>query len=157
MNLGILNVSAEDTASGTRSKITITNDQGRLSKEQIEQMVRDAEKYKAEDQAHSDRIKSKNVLENYTYSLRNSLTEQKLKEKLNENELQSLEKAVNDTSKWIDTHNDASKEQYEQKLLDLEKLCNPILAKAYPTGKSNENNNSNNDNKKNNKQETELD
>merc|ERR1719379_833308 len=75
---GILNVTAEDKTTGIKNKITITNDKGRLSKEEIEKMVQDAEKYKSEDNDHKERIESKNSLENYTYSMRNSMKDEKI-------------------------------------------------------------------------------
>merc|ERR1711966_201735 len=79
---GILNVSAEDKTTGNKNKITITNDKGRLSKDDIEQMVADAEKYKAEDEAHKKKIEAKNTLENYAYSMRNTINDEKLKDKI---------------------------------------------------------------------------
>merc|ERR1712122_121957 len=81
---GILNVSALDKSSGKQEKITITNDKGRLSKDEIERMVEEAEKYKAEDENNRARIEAKNALENYAYNLRNSLNEEKLKDKIDE-------------------------------------------------------------------------
>jgi len=78
---GILNVSAVDKSTGKSSKITITNDKGRLSKDEIERLVKDAEKYKAEDEAVKKKVEAKNGLENYCYSIRNTLKDEKLKEK----------------------------------------------------------------------------
>merc|ERR1712188_269676 len=74
---GILNVSAEDKSTGNKNKITITNDKGRLSKEEIERMVQEAVKYKSEDDTHKERIEAKNSLENYAYSMRNTLKDDK--------------------------------------------------------------------------------
>merc|ERR1719366_11203 len=73
---GILNVSASDKSTGNKNKITITNDKGRLSKEDIERMVQEAEKYKAEDEEHSKKIEAKNNLENYAYNIRNSMNDE---------------------------------------------------------------------------------
>jgi len=75
---GILNVSAQDKTTGNINKITITNDKGRLSKDDIERMVRDADKYKAEDEKNREKIEAKNGLENYAYSLRNTLKDEKV-------------------------------------------------------------------------------
>ncbi|GAA5976431.1 hypothetical protein JCM11641_006008 [Rhodosporidiobolus odoratus] len=127
---GILNVSASDKTTGKSSKITITNDKGRLSKEEIERMVNDAEKYKAEDEAAASRIGAKNGLESYTYSLRSSI-EGDFKDKLDESDKESLEKAISETISWLDASAEASKEEYEEKQKELEGVANPIMAKAY--------------------------
>merc|ERR1711924_504314 len=87
---GILNVSAEDKTTGKKNKITITNDKGRLSKEDIERMVQEAEKYKAEDESNKSRVEAKNGLENYAYSMRNSMDDEKLKDKIEEADKEKL-------------------------------------------------------------------
>jgi len=97
-----LNVSAVDKSTGKSSKITITNDKGRLSKDEIERLVKDAEKYKAEDEAVRKRVESKNGLENYCYSIRNTLKDEKLKEKFSSEEKTKVEKAVDDAIKWVE-------------------------------------------------------
>ncbi|GAA6017668.1 hypothetical protein JCM10207_001244 [Rhodosporidiobolus poonsookiae] len=127
---GILNVSASDKTTGKSNKITITNDKGRLSKEEIERMVNDAEKYKAEDEAAASRIAAKNGLESYTYSLRSSI-EGDFKDKLDASDKESLEKAISETISWLDASAEASKEEYEEKQKELEAVANPIMAKAY--------------------------
>lgn len=73
-----MNVSAEDKTTGIKNKITITNDKGRLSKEEIERMVQEAEKYKAEDEDHKAKIEAKNTLENYAYNMRNTIKDEKV-------------------------------------------------------------------------------
>lgn len=83
---GILNVSAVDKSTGKSNKITITNDKGRLTKEDIERMVEEAEKYKHEDEETKARIEAKNNLENYAYNIRNTIKDEKLKDKINESE-----------------------------------------------------------------------
>lgn len=126
---GVLHVAAADTASGTTSKITITNDQGRLTKEQVEQMVRDAEKYKAEDQSYATKIKAKNSLESATYNMRNSIQEEKVRSKLSSEDVSLLRQVVADTTKWIDANaNESSttREEFEAKLKEMEKLCGPV-------------------------------
>merc|ERR1712110_932605 len=91
---GILNVSAEDKKTGTKDKITITNDKGRLSKEEIEKMVHDAEKYKDEDDKHKKRIEAKNSLENFAYSMRNTIKDSKVKDALTAEDYSNVENAV---------------------------------------------------------------
>jgi len=128
---GILNVSAEDKTTGKKNKITITNDKGRLSKDEIEQMIRDAEKYKAEDEAHNAKVSAKNHLESYTYSMRNTLNDAKLKEKLDPKDKEAIEKAVNAAVQWMDDNQGAEKEDYEAKQKEVEAVCTPIITKLY--------------------------
>ncbi|GAA5906713.1 uncharacterized protein JCM6883_004565 [Sporobolomyces salmoneus] len=112
------------------SKITITNDKGRLSKEEIERMVSEAEKYKAEDEAAAERITAKNGLESYAYNLRNSV-DGDLKDKLEGSDKETLEKAISETISWLDASAEASKEEYEEKQKELEGIANPIMQKVY--------------------------
>ncbi|OCH85313.1 heat shock protein 70 [Obba rivulosa] len=128
---GILNVSASDKTTGKSNRITITNDKGRLSKEEIERMVSEAEKYKAEDEAAAARIQAKNALESYSYNLRNSLTDDKLKDKFDPADKAKLETAVNDVISWLDNSQEASKEEYEERQKELESIANPIMQKLY--------------------------
>ena len=132
---GILTVSAEDTASGTRSNITITNDGGRLTKEQIESMVRDAEKFKAEDEAHQARVKAQIALESYTANLKTMMTtEDKVKDKIDPQDKIKIDTQLATTSKWIDANGEATREEYETKLKEIEKLVNPIISKLMKQG-----------------------
>ncbi|KAJ7109318.1 heat shock protein 70 family [Mycena epipterygia] len=131
---GILNVSASDKTTGKSNRITITNDKGRLSKEEIERMVDEAEKYKAEDEAAAARITSKNALESYAYNLRNSINDEKLADKFEAADKTKLESAVNDTIKWLDASQEGSKEEYEEKQKELEAVANPIMQKLYGAG-----------------------
>jgi len=131
---GILNVSASDKTTGKSNRITITNDKGRLSKEEIERMVNEAEKYKAEDEAAAARIQSKNGLESYAYNLRNSIQDDKLAEKFEAGDKAKLETAVNETISWLDASQEASKEEYEEKQKELEHVANPIMQRLYGAG-----------------------
>jgi len=128
---GILNVSAEDKTTGSKNKITITNDKGRLSKEQIERMVREAEQYKSEDENNKQRIESKNALENYAYSLRNTLKDEKIDDKLDSGDKEKLNKSIDDTIHWLDAHPNASKEEYDAQQKELEGIAMPIMTKLY--------------------------
>ncbi|KIK16376.1 hypothetical protein PISMIDRAFT_15857, partial [Pisolithus microcarpus 441] len=112
---GILNVSASDRTIGKSNRITITNDKGRLSKEEIERMVSEAEKYKAEDEAVAARIQAKDDLESYTYHLRNSL--------------EKLETAINETVSWLDSSQEASKEEYDDQKEELRAVVDAIMQK----------------------------
>jgi len=128
---GILNVSAEDKSTGKKDKITITNEKGRLSKDQIEKMVKEAENYKKQDEEAKDRIESKNKLENYAYSVRNTTKEDNLKDKLSAEDKAAIDKSVDETIKWLDANQSAAKEEFDQKTAELEKVVNPNMTKLY--------------------------
>merc|ERR1712065_135277 len=127
---GILNVSAVEKSTGRENKITITNDKGRLSSEEVERMVAEAEKYKAEDEANASRIQAKNGLENYCYSMKNTLNDEKLKGKVSEEDKSTILSKVEETIKWLDANQDNEKEEYEAKQKELEGICNPIMQKC---------------------------
>ncbi|KAF3918907.1 hypothetical protein ABW20_dc0105097 [Dactylellina cionopaga] len=131
---GIINVSAVEKGTGKTNKIVITNDKGRLSKEEIERMLSEAEKYKAEDEAEAARISAKNGLESYAYSLRNTLNEPASSEKLEAGDREILKKAIDETVEWLDSNTTATKEEYESKQKELEGTANPIMMKFYNAG-----------------------
>ncbi|KAA8542005.1 hypothetical protein F0562_023157 [Nyssa sinensis] len=131
---GILNVTAEDKTAGVKNKITITNDKGRLSKEEIEKMVKDAEQYKAEDEEVKKKVEAKNSLENYAYNMKNTVRDEKFAGKLDPAEKQKIEKAIDETIGWLDRNQLAEVDELEDKLKELEGLCNPIIAKMYQGG-----------------------
>merc|ERR1711972_1100236 len=128
---GILNVSAEDKNTGKKGKITITNDKGRLSKEEIEKMVSDAEKYRAEDEKNKERIEARNSLENFAYTMRNTVSDEKAKTALSDDEKKTVEDASKKTIDWLGQTQDAEKTEYERRLKELESICNPIVSKLY--------------------------
>ncbi|CAI0420935.1 unnamed protein product [Linum tenue] len=131
---GILNVSAEDKTAGVKNKITITNDKGRLSKDEIERMVQEAEKYKAEDEEVKKKVEAKNALENYAYNMRNTVKDEKFAGKLDPADKQKIEKAIDDAIQWLEGNQLAEVEELEDKLKELEGLCNPIISKMYGAG-----------------------
>ena len=104
---GILNVSAVDKSSGKSEKITITNDKGRLSKEDIERMVSDAEKFKAEDDKQKDRIAAKNGLESYCFNMKSTIEDEKLKDKIEEGDQKTIMDKCNETIAWLDANQTA--------------------------------------------------
>lgn len=108
---GIMNVSALEKGTGKTNKIVITNDKGRLSKEEIERMLADAEKYKEEDEAEAGRIQAKNGLESYAYSLKNTISDPKVEEKLSAEDKETLSGAIEKTVAWIDENQTATKEE----------------------------------------------
>merc|ERR1711968_272198 len=124
---GILNVSAIEKSTGKENKITITNDKGRLSQDEIERMVSEAEKYKSEDDANRARVEAKNALENYCFSVKSSINDEKLAGAISQEDKDAIEKACKDTITWLDDHQEEEKETYEEKKKELEALVTPIL------------------------------
>jgi L1 cell adhesion molecule like protein len=131
---GILNVSAEDKTTGQKNKITITNDKGRLSKDEIEKMVQDAEKYKGEDEEHKKKIDSKNTLENYAYNMRNTIKDEKIASNLDPASKKKVEDAVEAAIQWLDHNQLAESDEFDDKMKELESICNPIIARMYQGG-----------------------
>jgi L1 cell adhesion molecule like protein len=128
---GILNVSAVDKSTGKSQNITITNDKGRLSKDEIERMINEAEKYAAEDDAARETIGARNSLENYVYSMRNTLEDEKFKDKIESSDKETLDAAIKEGVSWLDAHHESTKEEYEAKQKEIEKICMPIITKLY--------------------------
>nr|AVN89840.1 heat shock protein 70 [Paralichthys olivaceus] len=128
---GILNVSAVDKSTGKENKITITNDKGRLSKQEIEQMVQDAEKYKADDELKRDTITARNSLESYVYHMKSSVEDDSMKGKIQEEDKKIVIDKCNQTISWLENNQLAEKDEYEHQQKELEKVCNPIVTKLY--------------------------
>jgi len=128
---GILNVSAVEKGSGKIEKITITNDKGRLSKEDIEKMVNDAEKFKDEDDKQKERISAKNGLESYIFNLKSSLDNEEIKTKLTSEEVAGAQTALDSALKWLDANQLAEKEEFEDKQKELETMSRPLMTKIY--------------------------
>merc|ERR1712137_130928 len=128
---GILNVQAMDKASGKQEKITITNDKGRLTKEEIEKMVNDAEKFKAEDELIKKKVEAKNSFENYCFQMKNTLQEEKLKEVFTDEEKTTVEEASKEGLQWLEGNQDADADAIEGKQKELEAKFNPIMMRVY--------------------------
>merc|ERR1711988_186054 len=128
---GILNVTAQDKASGKSQKITITNDKGRLTKEDIEKMVNDAEKFKAEDELIKKKIEAKNGFENYCFQMKNTLNEEKLKDVFTAEEKTTIEEASKEGLQWLEGNSDADADAIEGKQKELEAKFNPIMMRVY--------------------------
>merc|ERR1712073_266273 len=128
---GILNVSAQDKSTGKSNQITITNEKGRLSQSEIDRMVSEAEKYAAEDEANKNKVEAKNGLENYCFTMRNTLQEEKLQDKFEADDKSKIEKAVQETLDWLDKNQLAEKDEFEAKQKELEGIVNPIMMKVY--------------------------
>ncbi|GIL68671.1 hypothetical protein Vafri_21913 [Volvox africanus] len=127
---GILNVAAEDKGTGKKEKITITAEKGRLSQEDIERMVREAEEFAEQDKAVKSKIDARNQLETYCYNMK-STVEDKLKGKIDEDDKEKVLTAVKEALEWLDENSDAEPEDYKDKLKEVEDVCNPIIAQIY--------------------------
>ncbi|XP_046466987.1 heat shock 70 kDa protein cognate 4-like [Neodiprion pinetum] len=128
---GILNVSAVEKSTNKENKITITNDKGRLSKEDIERMVNEAERYRSEDDKQKDRISAKNNLESYCFNMKSTIEDQKIVEKISQPERKLISDKCTEVIKWMDANLAAEKEEFEAKLKEVEKVCGPIVTKLY--------------------------
>ena len=128
---GIINVSALEKGTGKTNKIVITNDKGRLSKEEIERMLSEADKYKEEDAAESSRISAKNALESNAYSLRNTISDPKVDEKLEASEKETLKTKIDETVAWLEVNQTATLDEYEEQQKALDQVANPIMIKMY--------------------------
>ena len=129
---GILRVSAEDKGTGNKEKITITNDQNRLTPEDIERMVNDAEKFADDDKKVKERVEARNELESYAYSLKNQVGDkEKLGGKLSEDDKETITKAVEEKISWLDKNQEADVEEFKKQKKELEDVVQPIVSKLY--------------------------
>merc|ERR1712060_279994 len=128
---GILNVSAVDKSTGKQNKITITNDKGRLSKEDIERMVNEAEKFKEEDDKQKERISAKNGLESYCFNMKTTIEDEKLKDKISDDDKQKINEKCEEAIKWLDANQTAEEDEYKDKQKEVEAVCSPIVTKLY--------------------------
>jgi heat shock protein 1/8 len=128
---GILNVSAAEKSTGKSNKITITNDKGRLSKEDIERLVAEAEKHAAEDKVRMERVDAKNQLEAYLYNTRNAVREEKVKESLGADTVKEVEAWVQEGIDWLEANQDAEKAEFDEKQKMYEEKIRPIMTKMY--------------------------
>lgn len=130
---GILNVAAEDKASGHQEKITITNDKGRLTQEQIQKMIQESEDMAEEDRQAKERIDARNAFDNYLHSLRSIIEgsgeEGELSAKLTLEERSSLKSAIQDGQAWLDANPDADAEAVKEERQVVEAACSPILSR----------------------------
>jgi len=128
---GILNVSASDKSTGKQNKITITNDKGRLSKEDIERMVNDAEKFKAEDEVQKERIAAKNGLESYCFNMKATIDDEKVKDKISDADKKAINDKCDEAIKWLDGNQLGEKDEFVDKQKEVEAVCSPIVTRLY--------------------------
>ncbi|CAM8954849.1 unnamed protein product [Rhodiola kirilowii] len=128
---GILNVSAEDRTTGQKNKINISNDKGRLCKEDIEKMVQEANKFKSDDEKHKKTVEAKNALEGYLIKMRNAIKNKKKTESMADSDKKKIEGVIEGATKWLDGNQLADADEYEEKLNNLESICNAIIIKLF--------------------------
>jgi len=128
---GILNVSAVEKAGGRTERITITNDQGRLSKEEIDRMVEESEKFKADDEKQKERIDAKNGLESYCFNIKSTIDDSNIKDKLSESERKMIADKCNEAIEWLERNQTAEVEEFKDRQKELESTFNPIIKKLY--------------------------
>lgn len=136
---GILNVSAIEKSSNKENKITITNDKERLSKEDIEKMIKEAEQYKQSDDEQKELIMSKNELEAYCFQIKTTLNEENIKTKISENESEPILQKCNEIIQWLENKDNLSKETCDKYKKELENVYNPIISKIYSNDKTSNN------------------
>jgi len=132
---GILNVSAVEKAGGKTEKITITNDKGRLSKEEIDRMVEESEKFKVDDEKQKERIDAKNGLESYCFNIKSTVEEPNIKEKVSESDRDMIVSKCNETISWLERNQMGEVDEYKDKQKELEACFNPIIRKLYGNNK----------------------
>lgn len=129
---GILHVKAEDKAAKKSESITITNDKGRLSQEEIERMVKEAEEFAEEDKKIKEKIDARNKLETYIYNMKSSINEKdKLADKLDSDDKEKIESTLKEALEWLDDNQNAEKDDFDEKLKEVEAVCNPIIKQVY--------------------------
>lgn len=129
---GILGVKAKDEGTGNEEEITITADKGRLSEEEIEEMLRQAEEFAEEDRIMKETIEARNKLEGYAYSLKSQIDdEDKLGDKISDEDKETIEDAAQAAIEWLEENADAEKEDFEEQLETLQDLANPIIEEIY--------------------------
>merc|ERR1719333_1892313 len=130
---GILSTSATDKATGVSKSITITSSQGRLSAEEIENLVAEAEQFAEEDKKVREKIESRNGLEHYVFSMKSTLRDgdKGVADKIGDDDKETIERVLEEVNEWLDDNQDAEKEDFEEKLKEVQDTCAPIISKVY--------------------------
>jgi endoplasmic reticulum chaperone BiP len=128
----ILTVSGVEKGTGKAETISITNDKGRLTPEEIERMIKEAEQFADEDKAIKERIDAKHSLQNYIHTMRNTIEDKdKLADKLDQDDKNTIADAIAEGEDWLNANDEASREDYDEQLKDLQRICDPIIASVY--------------------------
>jgi len=131
---GILNVTATDESTGKKNSITITNDKGRLSPEEIKRMVEEAQKHQEDDKLAKELIEARNNLDSYAHQIKRAISDEKIKDKIGEEDRKTIENAVSDTVQWLEKNQTADKDEIEHQRKELESKVGPIMSKLYQQG-----------------------
>jgi heat shock protein 1/8 len=129
---GILNVSAKELSTGNAKNVTIKNDKGRLSQADIDRMLAEAERFRDEDEKQKEKIASRNQLESYCFSLKQSI--ESAENKLSDQDKNTVRSRCDETIKWLDTNQMADKDEYEYRMKELTQVCSPIMTKLHQSG-----------------------
>lgn len=135
---GILNVSAEDMGTNNKNSVTISHDKDRLSPEEIERMIAEAEKYKEEDEAIREQINARNSLETYIYNVESAIDEERFEKASTEEEREAIKGKCNELLRWLEEDEGSSKEIYNEKRDELDKVYTPVIMKIYKDKEGNE-------------------
>ncbi|KAH9689399.1 Heat shock 70 kDa protein BIP1 [Citrus sinensis] len=127
---GILHVTAEDKGAKNKQSITITNDKGRLSQEEIDRMVKEAEEFAEEDKKVRERVDSRNKLETYIYNMRSTIND-KLADKIDSDDKERIESTLKEALEWLDDNQNAEKDDFDEKMKEVEAVCNPVIKQVY--------------------------
>merc|ERR1712223_94004 len=133
---GVLNVSACDKSTGNQNKITITNDKGRLSKEDIEKMVNDAEKFKADDDAQREKMAARNELETYCFNMKSTIEGRSVRQKMTTSDLKTVENACDEALRWLEVNQNADLEELQERRKVAEAACGPCITRLYQEAES---------------------
>lgn len=139
---GILSISASDQGTGKKESLLITSDKGRLSEEEIERMVKEAEEYAELDLKEKEKVEARNQLEGYLYNIKNSIINDDNENdggngmKMGEEDRETLKQTVNDALVWMEDHPGVEKEEYDMKQKEVENVVNPIMKRVYESGNS---------------------
>jgi L1 cell adhesion molecule like protein len=130
---GIMNVTATDKGTSKNARITITNNKGRLSKEEIERLIKESEKYRDQDELIRKKVEARNSLESYLVNVKHSVNDEQLKDKMSSDDKEKVSSKVSEVQNWLDSHPDSETAEYERKQKEVEDLFNPIMQKVYQT------------------------
>lgn len=129
---GILSVSAVDKGTGRSNKIIITNDKGRLTKDEIDQMLADANRYQQDDREQRERVECSNEVENYVFAVKQALDDDAIgRKKLSSTDRDFADIACDECLQWLENSNLARKDEFKQKLQEIQKVCSPIMSKLH--------------------------
>lgn len=128
----ILTITAVEQGTKSKKSISITNDKGRLTQKEIDKMVADAEKYAEQDRLFKERVDAKHSLEQYISNMKTTIEDKdRLADKLDEDDRNAIADALTETEDWLNSNEEADKETFEEQMKELQRICDPIIARIY--------------------------